>query len=102
MKNLTVRLDELGHKRLAEAAIKKGGTVSDSVREIVSRFFEEEVKNKNDSDEHKKTRLVINQIDDAVGNLAEEIGSIKNQISGLGQILGQIIGSKSLKKGDEK
>ena len=102
MKNLTVRVNELGHKRLSETAIKKGGTVSDIVREIVDTYFDEEVKNKNDSDEHKKTRLVINQIDEAVGSLISEIQSVKNQISGLGQILGQLIGSKTIQKGGEK
>jgi hypothetical protein len=99
MKTIGVRVSELEQTRLTELALKKGGTVSNTVREIVSDFFTQGDKKEADRAEHHKTRAQLEQTDGLVIQLANDVLELKksqNQVleglKYLGQMLGQMLG----------
>ena len=87
MKNLTVRLSDLDHKRLSEQAIKKGGTISDAMRDIVSQFFDTQGQAQNEKTEHDKTRAAVRDVDNALASTHEEIQSVKNALESFKSVL---------------
>lgn len=87
MKNLTVRLSDLDHKRLSEQAIKRGGTISDAMREIVNQFFEKQ----NEKAEHEKTRARFSDIDKAFLDQVQEIQNIKKSMKEFINLFGKFI-----------
>lgn len=91
MKNLTVRLSDLDHKRLTEQAIKKGGTVSDTMRDIVGQFFDKQSQNQNEKAEHEKTRAKFSDLDNALASQTEDIQAVKAGLGHLGKLLAQYI-----------
>lgn len=91
MKTLGVRVSELEQKRLTDLAIKRGGTVSDTVREIITRFFEQDTKAQSESAEHEKTRAKFTDLDNALAGQAEDIQVVKAGLNHLGKLLGQFI-----------
>lgn len=66
MKTMSVRFSELEQKRLSDLAIKRGGTVSDTVREIIGKYFEDQGKAEADKAEHEKTRARVDDLTEAL------------------------------------
>ena len=91
MKNLTVRLSDLDHKRLTEQAIKKGGTVSDAMRDIVNQFFEKQSQGTNEKAEHDKTRAAVRDVDNALASTNEEIQAVKKALESFKSVLVQYV-----------
>lgn len=91
MKTLGVRVSELEQKRLSELAIKRGGTVSDTVREIITRFFEDDGKSQNEKAEHDKTRVAVRDVDIALSSTHEEIQAVKNALESFKTVLVQYV-----------
>lgn len=91
MKTLGVRVSELEQKRLTDLAIKRGGTVSDTVREIIGKYFESDSKAKDEKAEHEKTRAKFSDLDNALASQAEDIQAVKAGLGQLGKLLGQYI-----------
>lgn len=102
MKTLGVRVSELEQKRLTELAIKKGGTVSDCVRQIVSQFFDQTGKEKNETAEHEKTRAILtahaSMLDGALLQQNHDIEVLKEVLNNFGQTLGQFLTQKEAAK----
>lgn len=98
MKTLGVRVSELELKRLSDLAIKRGGTVSDTVREIIGKHFESDSRAQNDKAEHEKTRAKVSDIDNALSSQTADIITLKNSLNHLGKILGQYIAATSGEK----
>ncbi|MDI9331066.1 MAG: hypothetical protein QM527_07115 [Alphaproteobacteria bacterium] len=105
MKNLTVRLSDLDHKRLTEQAIKKGGTVSDAMRDIVSQFFDKQSQTQNDKAEHEKTRAKFADIDNALANQVADFQALKadgektqNLVIQLGRMFGEFVATVGASK----
>ena len=80
MKTLGVRVSELEQKRLTDLAIKRGGTVSDTVREIIGEYFESDSKAKDEKAEHEKTRAKFADIDNALANQVNDLSAIKTAV----------------------
>ncbi len=105
MKNLTVRLSDLDHKRLTEQAIKKGGTVSDAMRDIVNQFFDKQSQTQNEQAEHEKTRAKFSDIDNALANQVQDIQTLiaeGNKTQALVIQLGRMFGELVAKVGEVK
>jgi predicted nucleic acid-binding Zn-ribbon protein len=94
MKNLTVRLSDLDHKRLTEQAIKKGGTISDAMRDIVNQFFDKQSQAQSEKSEHEKTRAKFSDIDSALANQVQDFQAMKAGLNHLSNLIGQFIAAK--------
>lgn len=94
MKTLGVRVSELEQKRLSELAIKRGGTVSDTVREIIGKHFESDSKAQNEKAEHEKTRAKFSDLDNALASQTEDIQTVKKMIHELGKMLAAVAAQK--------
>lgn len=91
MKTLGVRVSELEQKRLSEFALKRGGTVSDSVREIITKFFTDDGKAEIEKQEHEKTRSKIRDVDNALASNAEEMQALKNGFESFKALLTEFV-----------
>ena len=98
MKNLTVRLSDLDHKRLTEQAIKKGGTVSDVMRDIVNQFFDKQSQAQGEKVEHEKTRARFSDIDNALANQVQDFQAVKAGLTHLGILLSQFLVERGAQK----
>lgn len=95
MKTLGVRVSELEQKRLSELAIKRGGTVSDTVREIIGKHFESDSKTQSEKAEHEKTRAKVSDIDTALAAQVQDIQDLKNMLVEIGKMFGAVALNKA-------
>lgn len=80
MKTMSVRFTELEQKRLSDLAIKRGGTMSDTVREIIGKYFEDHGKAEADKAEHEKTRARFSDLDNALAHQVNDLSAIKTAV----------------------
>jgi hypothetical protein len=84
-------MSELDHKRLTEEAMKRGGTISDAVREIVSQFFDKQSHTQHEQAQHEKTRANIRDVDIALAEQSKQIEDVKNGFQNLTTYLAKFI-----------